>query len=689
MNNLKKYMLVLFALLLSITGAYADSAKQVDFLLSGYDDPTSHRPLSGGMVWTYLDGTSTLAPVWTDKDKGGVATNPVELDSAGKAEIYGDGIYKFRIYDSGGSFIQEITGLEYVTTVAASVALQAKVTKIDTIADLRAHTGYTGESVQVLGYYTPGDGGGGPVRVFKSGAAPGFYANNGGSSIWPDGGDGSSSWVFEWSGPVSVKWFGAKGDGSTDDSISIQACIYASEKVYFPVGVYMCVNIAIDSGTNISGQSLGAYLKTIPTAVINDNLLRIGDNNDLLTTENITISGITLDGNKDNTVGDKNAGISLIGLSGTDTRNINIEGCVLKDNNYIGVRIRGGATNVLVQGNVFNDTDAAVWIGGVSSKDVRVIGNKMATGFSEGVMTDGSVATHDGLVVSGNIISDKVGGIVLTDTVTNFSITGNVISDIVGVGIKTSSLCSNGSIVGNSIKDIDFTGINIDGDRITLSGNTVSTTGQGSISGSVSITNSSIVGNTCIDPNGNNDGQDGIRIFEGSKVLVSGNNVQDNRSVKLMENGIRVRGGSTDVTISGNSISGAVNAGVHAGGTTGTRLLNNDVVESGKVMFTPDAGVVINDGTTSDVSPIVPLNSSSLFIFSSRYVSLIAGTSGSLTNLYVDSSFAGYKIAVNFQTAATINHGTGNIYLQGAVSRAAIINEVIEFVWDGVKWVEI
>lgn len=75
----------------------------------------------------------------------------------------------------------------------------------------------------VLGYYTPGDGGGGPARVWKSGAAPGTYVDNGGSIIVPNGGNGSAAWVWEYSGPVSVKWFGAKGDGVRDDTTEIRA----------------------------------------------------------------------------------------------------------------------------------------------------------------------------------------------------------------------------------------------------------------------------------------------------------------------------------------------------------------------------------------------------------------------------------------------------------------------------------
>lgn len=91
----------------------ADTAKQIDFLLAGYRHPTTDVELAGGKVKTFLDGTSTLSALWTDKDKGAAAANPVVLDSAGKAEVFGDNIYKFEIYDSDDVLIETLNGLEY------------------------------------------------------------------------------------------------------------------------------------------------------------------------------------------------------------------------------------------------------------------------------------------------------------------------------------------------------------------------------------------------------------------------------------------------------------------------------------------------------------------------------------------------------------------------------------------------
>jgi hypothetical protein len=102
----------------------ADVAKQVDFLLAGYRDPNDDTPLSEGKVYTYQDKTETLSNLWIDRDKTGFADNPIELDADGKAEVYGDGVYTFKIYDKDSpgppdTPLEEITGLDYFVSESA------------------------------------------------------------------------------------------------------------------------------------------------------------------------------------------------------------------------------------------------------------------------------------------------------------------------------------------------------------------------------------------------------------------------------------------------------------------------------------------------------------------------------------------------------------------------------------------
>jgi hypothetical protein len=58
------------------------------------------------------------------------------------------------------------------------------------------------------------------------------------------------------SAPVNVLCFGAKGDGTTDDSAAINAAIAASNgEVYFPAGTYLCSITSSKSGLVLKGES--------------------------------------------------------------------------------------------------------------------------------------------------------------------------------------------------------------------------------------------------------------------------------------------------------------------------------------------------------------------------------------------------------------------------------------------------
>jgi hypothetical protein len=104
----------------------AQIAKQVDLLLAGIRDPNTDEPLSSGEVDTYQDGTSKKVALWLDRQKSSRANNPITLDANGKAEVYGDGIYKFEIYgprdDEGnkGPLLETITGLDIFASETVS-----------------------------------------------------------------------------------------------------------------------------------------------------------------------------------------------------------------------------------------------------------------------------------------------------------------------------------------------------------------------------------------------------------------------------------------------------------------------------------------------------------------------------------------------------------------------------------------
>lgn len=134
----------------------------------------------------------------------------------------------------------------------------------------------TVDTINVQGYYSINDGGGG---IFNWDSAQDKANANGGTIIDPSvslalqgTGSGTGCWVRPQRGRVSVKWFGAKGDNSTNDSAAIQAAMDSFETtsagvgfeggiVYFPSGVYVC-NITFKNQLSLVGEHrFTTYLK--------------------------------------------------------------------------------------------------------------------------------------------------------------------------------------------------------------------------------------------------------------------------------------------------------------------------------------------------------------------------------------------------------------------------------------------
>lgn len=112
-------------------------------------------------------------------------------------------------------------------------------TSVSSVDALRAATALpTDRPVYLQGFHTPGDGGEG-MFLFRASDT----TSDDGGTIIPDA-DGKR-WYRQTEGrPYSVKWFGAKGDGTANDRSAIQDAIVAVQQlpmsgtVWFPAGNY-------------------------------------------------------------------------------------------------------------------------------------------------------------------------------------------------------------------------------------------------------------------------------------------------------------------------------------------------------------------------------------------------------------------------------------------------------------------
>jgi hypothetical protein len=161
---------------------------------------------------------------------------------------------------------------------------------INTISELRAIDGSVADRLQVLGYYLKGDGGGGTFYWDSASTE----TDNGGTIIQATG-ITTGRWKRPKKGIVSVKEFGAKGDGITDDTVAIQKALYLNWNnnktdvfpkvnnlvIYVPIGNYritsqlhqpsgvvvygdMPTSLQGQAGTNINDYKQTAFIFDFP-----------------------------------------------------------------------------------------------------------------------------------------------------------------------------------------------------------------------------------------------------------------------------------------------------------------------------------------------------------------------------------------------------------------------------------------
>jgi hypothetical protein len=248
-----------------------------------YDN--NNNPLSGGQLWTYQAGTSTPQATYTDSTGGTANANPVVMNARGEANVWltQGQAYKFVLKDAssntiwttdqiiGGVTSDFLTNLANTANMSQGVALVGGASRVvATIAALRTLPKTGSPEAFVTGYYAQGDGGGG---AYYYDSADTSSSDNGGSIIVAsDGG----RWKLVHFGTVTVKQFGAKGDGVANDIAAINAAIAANpgQVIHFPAGTYSTnASIVVSaSGTKLKGDALwGVQISctTLNTPIIN------------------------------------------------------------------------------------------------------------------------------------------------------------------------------------------------------------------------------------------------------------------------------------------------------------------------------------------------------------------------------------------------------------------------------------
>lgn len=189
--------------------------------------------------------------------------------------------------DLTGQNIQQSPSYRFVNDTEKSRWNANKIAQ--NVSELKALAGVAGDKAELLGYYSQGDGGG--QQLYWNATST---KNDNGGTVFQVSGVSIGRWESINNSFVNIKQFGAKVDGITNDSISIQKALDCPYSCFFPDG------IVLTSGNTITTSSKKIYSSANAIIKLKNNSYRCILN--VVNVENVTISDIQFDGNADGNI---------------------------------------------------------------------------------------------------------------------------------------------------------------------------------------------------------------------------------------------------------------------------------------------------------------------------------------------------------------------------------------------------
>jgi hypothetical protein len=287
---------------------------------------------------------------------------------------------------------------------------------------------------------------------------------------------------------VNAKHFGAIGNGSTDDSASIQNAVDASMDgglpLYFPVSdeIVTTGGAATDKLT-IFGQGQASIIKLKDSSATNLFFVT--------TIDGLSVSDMTFDGNV-------SGAASSLGAFRVDIDDAHFRNCVFKDTRYEGVFFSPGSATQHRRLSVVGCTFIDCGRYGVAAENILdlVVADCIATGCGAGLVDVEPASAGDTsyrIAITGNVVTSTgtavpaagaiqvYGSNATHPSVRAATISGNVVTTTGGSGIEVGD-AQEVAIIGNVIQGADRHGIYLPATTgnlyITVIGNVIKNVSQ-------------------------------------------------------------------------------------------------------------------------------------------------------------------------------------------------------------------
>lgn len=529
--------------------------------------------LTGGLLYSYLAGTTTPATTYINVGGAVANSNPIVLDAAGRVpyQIWlTDGVgYKFRLETSTGT---QIGTWDNITS---------------------QNTASTGLSASAISYTAAGSS---TVRTVQA----------------------------KLQESVSVKDFGAVGDGVTDDTAAIQAALntigVSSNNVVFSQGNTYLVNdkLTVSSKSNFVINGNGATIKAANgMTVAGDKGLLY-----LLSCTNFSVNNLNFDANRANrTPAEVYAhSLTIINCQNFVLNNVNSKNAVC-DGMYFGATDNTNTSTYCQRFTVINCIADNCYRQGAS------IINAYDYQFIGGLYTNTTgTAPQCGIDIESNV------GATLGNARGRFY--GTVFSNNAGSGLQISNVGGSKDFVLDgcyfsanakggllAYSDLTHTRNCVFENHTVNPGGAVA--GVLTYANAASMNGGSIVGNSFKSNTSSlaaifvGAGPENIRISNNNIIDNSagiGINLSGNKNVVIRDNVVKSCGGigvnvttSTDAVIEGNTITACVGRGIFDSSTR-TRIVNNYVADitsvSGAYIQVAGSNQLVSGNVCSSASPV-------------------------------------------------------------------------------------